>query len=246
MKVNSRTPLSYDLPYREAYAKRIPVLHVFRTALLEHYARHSARHNPLQRGLQNFGELLTGNHTHQAAECGVYRGTCLVACAEIIRQYGLNAHIYGLDSFSGLPEMTSVDEKYASDLVREQIRDKGTIFADTSQQQVQADLDERELGSYTTLVPGFFSETLHTLPKGPYFFVNIDCDLYEGHLECLEFFYPKMERGGIIFFDDYHSVEYPMAKKAIDEFLKGRSEKLFHLRFGQAKSNHDKTFIVKH
>ena len=245
VKFSSRTPLPFDIPHHEAYAKRIPIMRTFRAALLEHYARHRAR-SPLQRGLRRFGDLIANGHSHVAAECGVYMGSCLVACAEIIRQYGLNAHIYGLDSFEGLPHLSSIDRQHSSDLVLEEFRKNGTIFNDTSLDQVRADIDERDLNSYITLVPGFFKDTLSTLPEGPYFFMNLDCDLYDGHLECLDFFYPRMEQGGIIFFDDYHSAHYPMAKEAIDKFMHNRPEKLFHIRYGKEGVNHTKTFIVKH
>ncbi len=246
IKFSSRTPLPFDLPYRQYYAKAIPVMQIFRSALLQHYATDSAQHHPLKRGLRRFADLLRNGHSHIAAECGVYQGSSLVACAEIVRQYGLNAHIYGLDSFQGFPEFSNMDEQMAADLVIDLVKEKGTIFDDTSQGQVQAAIDERDLSSYVTLVPGFFSETLPTLPTGPYFFVNIDCDLYEGHLECLEFFYPKVEKGGIIFLDDYYSVHYPMAKTAVDSFMKDRPEDLFHIRYGPKVANYTKTFFVKH
>lgn len=246
LKVNSRTPLPFDLPYQVEYAERIPVLHTFRSALLEHYARKSSGGSPLKKGLRRLGDLLVNGRSHIAAECGVYVGSCLVASAEIIRQYGLNAHIYGLDSFEGLPDLTDIDEQYASELVIEKFRDHGTIFDDTSIEHVRSALKSRGLSKYVTLVPGFFEDTLSTMPAGPYFFVNLDCDLYDGHIECLEFFYPRMEKGGIIFFDDYNSYHYPMAKEAIDKFMKGRPEQLFHLRYGREGRNHTKTFIVKH
>lgn len=245
-KFNSRMPLPFDLPYRKYYGKVIPAMHIFRTALLQHYATESVRYNPLKRGLRNFSNLLLNQPSHIAAECGVYRGSSLVAFAEIIRQYGLNAHIYGLDSFQGFPEFSDTDEALAADLVMDIVNQKGTLFDDTSQAQVQESLNERELSKYVTLVPGFFSDTLHTLPQGPYFFVFIDCDLYEGHLECLEFFYSKVEKGGIVFFDDYYSIHYPMAKEAVDTFMQGRSEELFHIRYGKEKQIHNKAFFVKH
>ncbi len=246
MNFTSRTPLPFDIPHHLYYAKRISLMQTFRSALLQHYARESGRLNPLQRGLRRFGDLLTSGHSHMAAECGVFQGSCLVACAEIIRQYGLDAHIYGLDSFEGLPEFGPTDREMADDEILNLVRDRGTIFDDTSQAQVQAALDERDLSRYATLVPGFFKETLPTLPDGPYFFVNIDCDLYEGHLECLEFFYSKVEPGGIVFFDDYYSVQYPMAKVAIDKFMHGRAEDLFHIRYGPDSTNCTKSFFVKH
>ena len=246
LPLTSRTPLPFDLPYRKFYAKRIPLMQIFRMALLQHYARENVRGNPLKRALRQFGELVTSGHSHIAAECGVYRGSCIVACAEIIRQYGLNAHIYGLDSFEGLPEFSNIDKEMAADLVLDIVKKRGTVFDDTSLQEVQTSIDERDLSDYITLVPGFFSKTLSSLPKGPYFFVNVDCDLYEGHLECLDFFYPKVEKGGIIFFDDYYSAQYPMAKVAVDKFMADRPEELFHIRFGEEGVNHDKAFFVKH
>lgn len=246
LRFTSRTPLPFDLPYRPFYAKRIPVMQIFRMALLQHYARQAAACNPLQRALHRFGDLLTGGHRHLAAECGVYRGSCLIACAEIIRQYGLDAHIYGLDSFEGLPELSDIDRRMASQVVLDVVSKKGTVFNDTTLSEVQTAVDERDLNRYVTLVPGFFADTLKSLPEGPYFFVNVDCDLYEGHLECLEFFYPKVESGGVVFFDDYYSAEYPMAKEAIDKFMKGRPEELFHIRFGPEGVNHDKAFFIKH
>ncbi|NEQ53666.1 MAG: class I SAM-dependent methyltransferase, partial [Leptolyngbya sp. SIO3F4] len=118
--------------------------------------------------------------------------------------------------------------------------------ADTSLKQVQTQIDEEGLSRYITLLPGLFEKTLLEIPQDrAFFFVNIDCDLYKPHLECLDFFYPRMEKGGIIFFDDYHSVHYPMARKAIDKFMKSRSESIYHLRFGPELPNHTKAFIIK-
>jgi len=95
------------------------------------------------------------------------------------------------------------------------------------------------------LVEGVFSDTLQRLPDQHYDFVNIDCDLYEGHMQCLEYFYPRTKPGGTIFFDDYHSTTFPMARRAADDFLKGRSEQLFHIRFGDDEVNHTKAFLTK-
>ena len=156
IKFSSRTPLPFDLPYRQYYAKAIPVIQIFKSALLQHYATDAAQRDPLKRGLRRFADLLRNSHSHVAAECGVYQGSSLVACAEIIRQYGLDAHIYGLDSFQGLPEFSNIDEQMAADLVIDILKKKGTIFDDTSQNQVQADIDERDLSRYVTLVPGLF------------------------------------------------------------------------------------------
>jgi hypothetical protein len=51
-----------------------------------------------------------------------------------------------------------------------------------------------------------------------YRFVHIDVDLYQPIFDSLEYFWPRMAKGGIIALDDYGSMAYPGAKKAVDEF----------------------------
>lgn len=241
-KIDSCSPFPHDFPYKKIYAERIPLLHIFRSAVANLYSNQGVE-NPLSISLRNFASLLLSSPQHFAVECGVYMGHSLIACAQIAKMYGLPIHLYGLDTFTGLPALSEVDKLYASKNV---LKKSDFLFADTSINQVKNRINEQKLSKYITLIPGLFSDTLRQLPDEKYFFVNIDCDLYEPHLECLEFFYPRMESGGIIFFDDYHSVEFPMARVAIDKFMDGRQEQLFHLRFGEEAANHTKAFIVKY
>ena len=62
-----------------------------------------------------------------------------------------------------------------------------------------------------------------------YRFVHIDVDLYQPILDSLAYFWPKMTRGGIIVFDDYGSMSFPGAKKAVDEFCERESVPVAHL-----------------
>jgi hypothetical protein len=48
--------------------------------------------------------------------------------------------------------------------------------------------------------------------------VNLDCDLYQPMKSGLEFFYPRMPLGGIMFLHDYSSLYWDGAKLAVDEF----------------------------
>ncbi|PSB04134.1 TylF/MycF/NovP-related O-methyltransferase [Merismopedia glauca] len=242
-KINSTHSFPHNPPYQIIYAERIPLLHIFRTAVANLHSSKYEKGNTLSANLHRFLELLRNSKTSYAAECGIYLGNSLIACAEIARESGLPIHLYGLDTFAGLPPLSEADKLHAPE--KAIYRDK-VMFADTSIEEVQGKIDERGLTKYITLIPGLFQDSFSKLPKTDYFFVNIDCDLYEPHLECLEFFYSSMEPGGIIFFDDYHSVDYPMARKAIDKYMKDRPEELFHLRFGGEKNNHTKAFMVKY
>ncbi|HEV7265845.1 MAG TPA: TylF/MycF/NovP-related O-methyltransferase [Falsiroseomonas sp.] len=222
-----------DLPslFADAYVgpphKRVevlPLLHGFAFALLA--ARRGA---PLAEPLQ-------------AAECGVYKGHSLASCARLALALGSRVAFTGLDTFAGLPALSETDLSYNP---HEAARGPEPLFRDTSVAEVQGFIAEQAPGTEAQLVAGLFADTLDTLPERLYDFVHVDCDLYEPHLECLQYFYPRVRPGGIVFFDDYHSVEFPMARGAIDVFMSGRLEELMHLRCGEDRPNHTKAWFVK-
>lgn len=57
-------------------------------------------------------------------------------------------------------------------------------------------------------------------------FVHLDVDLYKSTLDCLEFFWPRMVKGGIIISDDYKWAHTPGVKMAFDEFFKNELDKV--------------------
>jgi hypothetical protein len=226
VRFNAKLPFSPLPPYEELFAERVPLITAFSLALGECLRKQNA-------GLAK---------VFYAAECGVYTGSSLLACAKLAVEYGVNVQFLGFDTFKGLPKLSEEDRRLAPENARYLTE---SMFADTSLEAVKALVDE---GGYTNikLISGLFSRTFPQIGEREYCFVNIDCDLYEGHLECLRYFYPRMAKGGILFFDDYHSLQYPMGKKAVDTFLKDKPEKLFHLRYGQRKSNHTKAYLLKY
>ncbi|OWW02406.1 hypothetical protein ATY81_21810 [Rhizobium sp. R72] len=178
----------------------------------------------------------------QAAECGIYRGHSLVACLRVARDLRVPVKFIGLDSFAGLPALVEEDLEVAPENAPYR---KKVLFDDTSFEAVSELVKSAGFARDAKLIRGFFVDTLPRLQETRYDFVNIDCDLYAPHIECLEYFYPKMNSGGIIFFDDYHSHDFPMAKNAIDKFLEDKPETLLHLRFGPDGTNHTKCYIEK-
>ena len=56
---------------------------------------------------------------------------------------------------------------------------------------------------------GWIPEVLETLPEQEWAFVHIDVDLYEPTLGCLEYFVPRMVKGGCILNDDFSSPMFP-------------------------------------
>ncbi len=66
--------------------------------------------------------------------------------------------------------------------------------------------------------PGWIPESLSSVPDRTYKFVHVDLDLYEPIKGAVEYFYPRMVKGGIIVIDEYAIPRWPGARKAVDEF----------------------------
>lgn len=215
-------------------AEAMPLLHAFHLAL--------GLHAPPRGLLGRLRDAFAPSVLMHAAECGVFRGSSLVACARLARAAGQRVAFTGFDTFCGLPSLSETDRSF--DPTPAALGPK-PLFSDTSVATVQKLLDDHGVAENVTLVPGLFADTLKAMPERRYRFVHIDCDLYEPHFECLEYFYSRTEKQGVIFFDDYHSVEFPMARAAIDRFLAGRPETLLHLQFGAPAPNAAKAFFLK-
>lgn len=52
-------------------------------------------------------------------------------------------------------------------------------------------------------------------------------------MDCCKFFYPRMERGGVMIFDDYGFVSCPGAKMGVDKFFLDKAENPTYLPTGQ-------------
>ncbi len=57
--------------------------------------------------------------------------------------------------------------------------------------------------------------------------------IYRSVRDCCEFFYPRMETGGVMLFDDYGKFTCLGAKLAVDEYFTDKPEKPYYLPSGQ-------------
>lgn len=172
------------------------------------------------------------------AECGVFRGSTLIPITLAMDGHNPPRHVFGLDSFAGFDRSITVDLALGGDEDPEK-REGG--FSGTSRDFVLSRIRDLGLQDRVDLVAGYFEATLPTLPERRYSFVHLDCDIYEGYRDCLEYFYPRLEPGGIILFDEYNDPPWPGCNKAIDEFLAGRPETVQPI----ARDGYEKFYIVK-
>lgn len=82
------------------------------------------------------------------------------------------------------------------------------------------------------LVEGDFKDTMinSTLKENKFMSVFLDCDLYESYKISFNFFWEKLEKGAMVYLDEYYSLKFPGARIATNEFLKDKKIKLnFHI-----------------
>jgi len=172
------------------------------------------------------------------AECGVFRGSTLVPTAIFVQQQRNNKRIFGFDSFQGF------DDSVAKDVALGGSKDdqrKVGGFADTSRELVSEKLRMFAVEQNVTLVPGYFRDSLAAAAASRFSFVHLDCDTYDSYKECLAFFYPRLNRGGIVLFDEYNDPAWPGCNLAIDEFLADKPEKPQTIE----RDNFQKSYIEK-
>jgi O-methyltransferase len=143
------------------------------------------------------------------AEVGVYRG----GSAKLICEANRDRILHLFDTFQGLPKVSDIDKPQFCD---------GQFAA--SFEEVK-----NSLKAYKNvyLHVGLFPDTAVPVEKENFSFVHLDVDTYESTTKCLEFFYPRMSKGGVILSHDY--ITATGVRKAFDEFFQDKLEPVIEI-----------------
>lgn len=153
-------------------------------------------------------------------ECGVYRGaTALLLChAMRSRQPGFRGEdFYLIDSFAG----SSASGEHDLIPVRgENGRTGRQPFFPVGRTDTSPGLVRGFFGDFpqVEICAGFIPGIFATLPEREWAFVHLDVTLHEPTLASLEYFHPRLNKGGVIVCDDYGSIFCPGSQKAWDEY----------------------------
>jgi len=140
------------------------------------------------------------------AECGVYKG----GTAKILADLASDRPVHLFDTFSGMPETDP----------RRDLHKRGD-FADTSLESVRTYLADHNNVHFNE---GMIPQSLDVVQDRSFSFVHVDLDIYSSIRAACQFFYPRLERGGILLFDDYGYPSCPGARTAVDEFFADKPE----------------------
>lgn len=106
-------------------------------------------------------------------------------------------------------------------------------YSNISLQRVKKNLSEFDNVVYH---PGYIPESLHVKPSPPekISYLHIDLNSATPTIAALEFFFPRLMRGGVVLFDDYGWNNHRPTKKSVDQFFADKPGILMPLPTGQA------------
>jgi hypothetical protein len=151
-------------------------------------------------------EKINGN----VAEIGVYKGNSAFLLSKFAQIQDKTCYLF--DTFEGFDPR---------DLIGQDINQTNSAFMDASLEMVKKLTGEKN----TVFVKGYFPESLNQIVDiDDLVLVHIDCDLEKPMMSALNYFYPRIRKGGFLIMHDHSSLYWPGAQKAINEFFIDKKE----------------------
>ncbi len=163
----------------------------------------------------------TQNVSGAMAECGCFEG----ASAWFMANELPDTPIYLFDSFEGLPQPSQNDTPLSGHSFSWKAGD-----LTTSEGKLRKNLENF---SNVEVLRGWIPQRFNEVAEQLFRFVHIDVDLFQPTLDTLDFFYPRLNCGGVIVLDDYGFTTCPGAYKAATDFMNNKPESIIHLPTGQ-------------
>lgn len=157
------------------------------------------------------------------AECGTFKGGSAFFLARHIANRKLAKRLCLFDSFQGLSTPADIDGNWwtAGDLC-------------SSMQELRRNLEPLGKLDFVELYQGWIPQRFSEVSGRRFCFVHIDVDLARPTKDSLEFFYPRLNKGAVLLFDDYGFDSCPGVTQVVDEFMCDKPELLVNLSAGGA------------
>ena len=143
------------------------------------------------------------------AELGVYNGDF----SKEINKYFKDKVLYMFDTFEGFHHeqiKNHVDNKFMAAL--------DSVSNHCRVNDYRNILQKFKYPENCVIMQGYFPDSAIGKVEDTFCFVSIDVDIYSSTKAGLEFFWPRMEKNGIIMIHDYNCNETLGVKRAVDEF----------------------------
>ena len=165
-------------------------------------------------------------------ECGVHHGGGLLSWAKLssaLEPYALHRQVIGFDTFEGFPSTSGKDQACVERVKNDELKRGGfkshndiykellECVAEYDKNRFLNQYDKIEIvkGDALYTIPEYINRNKHTLIS----LLFLDFDLYEPTKVALEYFLPRMPKGGIIAFDEINNEFWPGETLAMLEGL---------------------------
>lgn len=146
-------------------------------------------------------------------ECGVYKGGNCMVMAEACKTIRADRNIWLYDTFTGMPRPTKEDVFHNGKHAKE-IWYEG--WCEGTLDEVKKNMEAVGYPHYE-LVEGMVEDTIPDAAPESIAILRLDTDFYKSTKHELIHLYPRLEEGGYLIIDDYHS--WQGSRQACDEVL---------------------------
>ncbi len=181
------------------------------------------------------------------AELGVFRGQGLMTWANFLESYCISDRtkiVYGFDNWKGfvsisredgadIDELQKFEGGFSPEAYYDELKDAIKIF-DSDRFIPWKDRVKLVEGNIMETVPKFVDEN----PGVRFSLIHFDCDLYEPTKTALEYFWPRLSKGGICLFDEYAIKDWPGETKAVDEFFADKDVQIKKLQWNNVPAGY--------
>ncbi|MFA6760131.1 MAG: TylF/MycF/NovP-related O-methyltransferase [Sulfuricurvum sp.] len=174
--------------------------------------------------LQNLQKTLDDGVSGDVVELGCNVGTTSVFIRKLLDEYKSTKAFHVYDSFEGLPQKLKEDE---TDLDRQY--QEGSCK--TSLEVFLGNFEKQGLEA-PAINKGWFADIDDTRYPDEISFAFFDGDFYSSIMDSFSKVYPKLTSGARVIIHDYGWDPLPGCKKACDDFLQDKPEKVVMLEVG--------------
>lgn len=153
-------------------------------------------------------------------ECGVWKGGSIMAMIyKLLELNILDRKIWAFDTYEGMTEPGDDDIDFQNKTAKELMEQKiANILCISSYEETTANiLNTGYPHNMIQFVKGRVEETIPRSNVEQIALLRLDTDWYESTMAELNYFYPKLVKGGVLIIDDYG--HWKGCKKAVDEYF---------------------------
>jgi O-methyltransferase len=157
------------------------------------------------------------------AECGVNTGILSLAACDYVDFNATGKTFWLFDTYRGIPEHTAS----AAELPK--VRIGNGAYRDCFE------VARRNFAPFprARLVRGEVPASFAGLDIGPIAYLSLDMNVAASERAAIEFFWPRLVRGGVVVLDDYGFVGYEPQRITMDEFARSQGVEVWTLPTGR-------------